>query len=91
MKILYFGACWCPSCLVMRTIFNKIIKEYSNITFIEYDYDLDEESVNKYQVNDFLPEVILIDNNDFEVIRIIGEKNINEIREIIDQFVEGKI
>lgn len=83
MRILKFSAVWCPGCLVMKSIWNEILKEFSNIDITEYDYDLDEDMVEKYNVGDKLPVVIIIDDNNNEIKRIIGEKKKEELIEFI--------
>ena len=50
MKVLKFSAIWCPSCLIMNNVINKIKEEYK-LEIINYDYDMDEEefdNVEKY-------------------------------------------
>ena len=67
MKILKFSAVWCPGCLVMRPIWKSIGEEYSNLDIIEYDYDMDFDAVEKYNVKDKLPVIIMVDENDKEI------------------------
>lgn len=59
------------------------LKDELNLNIIEYDYDLDEE-VKKYDVGRKLPVLILLDENDKEIKRIIGERSkkdlVKEIR-----------
>lgn len=88
MKVLYFGALWCPSCLVMRPIWRKTAKEL-DFELIEYDYDFNEEEVVKYNVLDKLPTCIVI-NNDQELTRIIGEKKPEKLVEIIEKLIKGE-
>lgn len=82
MKLIKFSALWCPSCLIMNGRVNKIVDEY-NLEYIEYDYDVDSAKVEEYKVGDILP-VIIIENNDKEVIRIIGEKSEKELKRILE-------
>lgn len=81
MKIVRIGASWCSSCLIMKSRFQDVIKDYDNIEIINYDYDFDEEMVEKYQVGDVLPVYIRLDNNK----RIIGEKNKEEIEAFLGE------
>ena len=81
MKIIKINAMWCPGCLISKSIWNNIESMYPNHEYISLDYDLDEEKVEKYNVGDILPVVIIIDNNK-EIKRIIGEKS---EKEILDQ------
>lgn len=88
MKIVRISAMWCPACLVMRPIMNEIESIFPNIEHIEYDYDLDEEEVSKYNVGDILPVFILED--DKELVRIIGEKKKEEIISILKEYIDEK-
>lgn len=78
MKIIKINAMWCPGCLISKSIWNDIETEFPNNEYISLDYDMDEEEVNKYNVGDILPVVILIED-DKEIKRIIGEKSKKEI------------
>lgn len=78
MKIIKINAMWCPGCLISKSIWNDIETKFPNNEYISLDYDMDEEEVNKYNVGDILPVVILI-KDDKEIKRIIGEKSKKEI------------
>ena len=78
MQIIKINAMWCPGCLISKSIWNDIETEFPNNEYISLDYDMDEEEVNKYNVGDILPVVILI-KDDKEIKRIIGEKSKKEI------------
>lgn len=78
MKIIKINAMWCPGCLISKSIWNDIETEFPNNEYISLDYDMDEEEVNKYNVGDIVPVVILI-KDDKEIKRIIGEKSKKEI------------
>ena len=83
MKIIRISAIWCSSCIIMKSRFNEIIKNY-NIEVIDYDYDIDEEEVSKLNVGNILPVYIKI-NNEKEVSRLVGEHSKDEII----NFLEG--
>lgn len=82
MKIIRISAMWCSSCIVTYNDFNKL-KDVYNCEFIELDYDMDD--IEKYNVGDILPVIIVLDDNNEERARIIGEKKFNEIKDIIDE------
>lgn len=82
MKIIKINAMWCPGCLISKSIWSDIEKNYPNHEYISYDYDLDEDKITNYNVGDILPVVIIEDNNK-EVTRIIGEKTKKEILNLI--------
>ncbi len=84
MQIIIFSAIWCPACLVMKKVWTQIEDANPSIEIIYYDYDLDEDKVEKYQVGTVLPEMIFIKNNE-EVKRLKGEKSLKEIKEIIEE------
>lgn len=84
MKLIKFGAVWCPACLVMSSKINKLIEKY-NLELINYDYDLDTEQIKKYNVGKVLPELILLDDNNNEINRLIGEHSLKKLEEFIDK------
>ncbi len=88
MKLIKFSALWCPSCLIMNGRINKIINKY-NLECVEYDYDVDTDKVDTYKVGDILP-VIIIENNNKEIIRIIGEKSDKELDKILEGVIDEK-
>ena len=85
MKIIKIGAIWCPGCLVMKKIWNNILKEES-LDIIELDYDMDSAEVNKYNVGNVLPVVIFVDDNGNELDRLIGEQKEDKLMEVIDKY-----
>lgn len=82
MKLLRISAIWCPACLIMRPRVDNVLEEFPTIESIEYDYDINEDIVSKYQIGDILPVFILLDN-DTEITRIIGEKSIEQLKEVL--------
>ena len=54
MKIIIINAMWCPGCLISKSIWNEIKLMYPNIEYINYDYDLDEENIIKYNIGDIV-------------------------------------
>lgn len=84
MKLVCITALWCPACLIMRPRVEKLKDVFPFIEQIQYDYDFDEEEVNKYQVGKTLPVFILL-NNDKEIVRIVGEKAQEELENIIKE------
>ena len=78
IKLIIISAVWCPACLIMRPRMQEIEKKFPNFEHIEYDFDLDEEVIAKYNVGEILPVFILLDG-DKEVTRLIGEKTVAEI------------
>ncbi len=80
MKLIKISSVWCPSCLIMQPRYDEFIKMY-NLDVVEYDYDMDSDIVNSYNIGNILP-VIIVTDNDKEVLRIVGEKSKKELEKI---------
>ena len=76
MEVIRISAVWCSSCLVMKSRFNEVASEL-NIKIIDYDYDIDTDMVDKYNVSDILPVYIKGDK------RLVGEHTKEEIRKFL--------
>ena len=76
MKIIRISAMWCSSCILMKSRFNDVIKDF-DVEVIDYDYDLDEDMVKKYQVGNILPVYIKGDK------RLVGEHTKEELKKFI--------
>ena len=85
MKIIKIGAIWCPGCLVMRQVWKKIKEKYT-LYIIDYDVDMNNEEVEKFNINDKLPVTIFLDDNDNELSRLTGEKSLKELEEEIKKY-----
>ncbi len=86
MKLLSFGALWCSSCLVMKPRLKEIEKELSEIEIIYYDYDENYEEVERWNVKEVLPTFILVDNDNNELKRVMGEKTKEFIKKMIEEY-----
>ena len=86
MKVLKFSAIWCPSCLIMNNVINKIKEEYE-LEITNYDYDMDEEIVKKFDIGNVLPVLIFVDEKGHEIKRVIGEKSKKELEKIIEDLM----
>jgi thiol-disulfide isomerase/thioredoxin len=80
-NIVVISAVWCPSCLILNKHLKKLKEEYNvNITKLDYDFD----DIEEYNIGDKLPVMILKDENDNEVKRLIGEKTYQEIVDFLE-------
>ena len=84
MKELMFNAIWCSACLVMKKIFKHVENKHPELEFITYDYDMDEDMVEKYEIGTTIPVLIFLDEKDQEITRIVGEKSTEYIINIIE-------
>ena len=84
MKILKFGAVWCPECLVMKPRFEKIEQElpWLDTKYYEIDERKNEEMVKKYNIKN-PPVFVLINKDGEEFMRLEGEIDRKELKEII--------
>lgn len=85
MKVLKFGAVWCPGCLVMKPRWKEIERENPWLDNKYYDFDQDKEAVERYKINKILPAFIFLDKNGEEFLRLDGEIEKNKLLEIINQ------
>lgn len=82
MRIVKISAMWCPACIIMNKYWKDIENEFSDIEFVNYDLDIDEEEIKQYNVGNILP-VLVVSNNGIELGRLIGEKKYDEVVEFI--------
>ncbi len=81
-RVIRITAIWCPSCIIMKKRYDDVLKDY-DVELIDYDFDEDESFIKPYQIGSILPVVILMDEN-HEITRIIGEKNLKELKLILE-------
>lgn len=86
MKVLKFGAVWCPGCIIMRPRWREIEQEQQWLKTEYYDYDSDTDMVTKYRITNKLPVCIFLDTEDNELKRLTGEVSKQELLELILQF-----
>jgi len=72
MNIVFIGASWCSSCLVMRSRLEKVLKETKDIVVTEMDIDCDTEKIKAYNPGKILPVMVFVIDA-VEKKRIIGE------------------
>lgn len=77
IRIIKIGALWCPACLIVNKHLKKI-----DVEVVNYDYDMDEDIVEKYNVGKVLP-VLIFEKDDQEVSRLVGEVSLEQIEKEI--------
>lgn len=83
MKVLKFGAVWCPGCLIMRPRWEEIEKEYPWLETEYFEFDESKDAVNTYNIMDKLPVFIFLDKKGKEFLRLEGEISKNKLTELI--------
>ena len=86
MKIVKIGAMWCPGCIIMQKVWNKLSENYE-LDITSLDLDMDSEEVEKYNVGNTLPVIIFYKNNE-EYKRLVGEKSYEEVESVIKELNE---
>lgn len=86
MKILRFGADWCPACIVMRSVWERVEDSAPWLQHEYYDYDSAVEQVEQFTVSDKLPTFIFMDDKDQEILRLQGEFSSDKLLEIINEY-----
>jgi len=84
MKVLKFGAVWCPGCIIMKPRWAEIEKENSWLKTQYFDFDTEKEAVEKYKIDKNLPVFIFLDNAENEILRLEGEIEKEKLIEIIN-------
>jgi thiol-disulfide isomerase/thioredoxin len=85
MKVLKFGAVWCPGCLVMKPRWAEIEKENPWLQAEYFDFDQDKELVKKYGITEKLPVFVFLDKNGDEFLRLEGEIEKDELTKVINK------
>lgn len=86
MKVLKFGAIWCPGCLVMKPRWREIETEYPQLQTEYFDFDQDKEAIKKYNISEALPVFIFLDQAGEEILRLTGEVEKTKLVGIIKKY-----
>lgn len=85
MKVLKFGAVWCPGCLIMKPRFGEIEKEHPWLETEYFEYDDEKEMVEKFEITKKLPTFVFLDKEGNEFKRLSGEPEKDELIKIITE------
>ena len=85
MKVLKFGAVWCPGCLIMKPRWKEIEMENPWLETEYYDFDENKDVVRKYNISNILPVFVFLDKDGNEFLRKEGEMEKEEIIEILNK------
>ncbi len=73
MKLIVISAIWCPACLIMSKRIKEILAQYPQWSIVKLDLDMDEDEANRYHPGKTLPVFIVLDENEKEIRRVVGE------------------
>jgi len=85
MKVLKFGAIWCPGCLIMKPRWKEIETENPSLQTQYFDFDVDKTAVEKYKIDQSLPIFVFLDKEDNEFLRLSGEISKEKLLEVINK------
>jgi len=85
MKVLKFGAVWCPSCIIMKPRWQKIEQELTWLETEYYDYDQDKEMVEKYNIGKDIPVFVFLDREEQEFERMKGEIDKKDLIKFLEE------
>jgi len=83
MRILKFGAVWCPGCIIMKPIWEEIEAEIPELKTEYFDYDENKEVIEKYNIGDEIPIFIFLDKQGQEFHRIVGQRSKEELIKLV--------
>ncbi len=83
MKVLKFGAIWCPACIIMKPRWEEIEKENPWLETEYYDHDQNKEEVERYGIDDDIPVFVFLDKQGKEFLRLKGEISKKELLEVL--------
>ncbi|MCF7907134.1 thioredoxin family protein [Patescibacteria group bacterium] len=86
MKVLKFGAEWCSGCIIMKPRWKEIEEELPDLKTEYYDYDQEQEMVEKYKIDQTLPTFVFLDQEDQEITRLSGEPSKEELLRLIEKY-----
>ena len=89
MKVIKFGAVWCPGCLVMRPLWEKLEAENPWLETEYFDFDKDKEAVTEFGIDSKLPVFIFQDKLGAEIVRLQGERSKSELLDLINKHKEA--
>ena len=69
----------------MKKTMKEIEELYPNIEIESYDYDMDGDQVEKWNIGEIIPVLVFVDENNNEISRLIGEKTKKEIIKEIER------
>ena len=89
MQILYFYVTTCTTCIVQKTVLDRISEEYSSVEVTRVDVDCEFDYVKKYSPTD-APELVFLKEGK-EVDRLKGFQHKDSIEEVLNKFKNNKV
>lgn len=84
MKLLKFTAEWCASCKAL----SSKLEDFELCEVDEIDVEEEIDITNEFKVRS-LPTIILIDDEEKEIDRLVGNVSINEIEKLVNKHLNN--
>lgn len=86
LKITKYGSSWCKPCETLQKVMDEILPAYN--TNVEYEsIDVEEEYELADKMNIRGVPTVIFEKDGAVVLRFMGTKSGNEIKELIDKYV----
>lgn len=85
MKVLKFGAAWCPGCITMKPRWKEIEEENPWLHTEYFDFDSERHMAKSYDVTEVLPTFVFLDKEGKEFLRLHGEVPKEELMKILEE------
>ena len=71
----------------MKKYMKEIEETYKQIEIESYDYDMDPDMIEKWNVGEIIPVLIFLDEDGNEISRLIGEKKKSDVIKEIERLL----
>jgi len=88
MRVLKFGAVWCPGCIIMKPIWEELEAEMSELKTEYFDIDENSDMAKQWEVSDEIPVFIFLDKEGKEFARKKGQISKQELMDFIKENLE---
>ena len=88
MRVLKFGAVWCPGCIIMKPIWEEMEAEMSELKTEYFDIDENSDMAKQWEVSDEIPVFIFLDKEGKEFARKKGQISKQELMDFIKENLE---
>jgi len=85
MKVLKFGAVWCPGCHIMKPRWQEIEKDNPGLETQYFDYDQSPDEIKRWNITESLPTFVFLDKDGQEILRLFGEVDKKKLLEVIEE------
>lgn len=84
MKLLKFTADWCASCKAL----SSKLEDFKLCEIKEVDVEEEIDITNEFKVRS-LPTIVLIDDEENEIDRLIGNVSVSEIEKLVNKHLNN--